>query len=141
MFITQASFQNPVQFDRRSISWRAVELLAGHPFFLVKFSSADQHRSLLLRGSDELLALHSQAELGRLTEVSLVQPTGWSAGGAPQMVPMVEMLLQAEPPDGSIPSALVRDQDGVLYGGHPVRRLSGHPGPTSVLLRLQPHGT
>ena len=136
MFTTNESFKSPVQFDRRSTDWRAVELAIGHPFLMVRLSDEGIHRYVLLHGMDDLLALHQQCNVGKLTAISLLQPPGWSSTGSFESIGMAEMLYQAAPPDESSPSALVRDAKGELYGGHPVKKLTGPVGPTSLLLKL-----
>lgn len=136
MFTTYPAFKNPVQFDRLSTNWRAVELMTGHPFLLVQTSDDGFHRHLLLHGMDDLLSVHRQFLLGVLNEVSLLQPPSWSASGGWNVIRMSELLFQVEPPDGSVPTAVVRDGDGHLYGGHPIKRLTGETGPIDFLLRV-----
>jgi hypothetical protein len=136
MFTTNESFKSPVQFDRRSTDWRAVELTIGHPFLMVRLSDEGMHRYVLLHGMDDLLALHQQSNVGGLTAIGLLEPPGWSSTGAFESTKMVEVLYQSSPPDGSSPSALIRDAQGALYGGHPIKKLASSPGPISSLLQL-----
>lgn len=136
MFTTNESFKSSVQFDRCVTSWRAVELMIGHPFLYVQLELDCLHRHLLLNGMDDLLAIYEQPAAGRIGAISLLQPPAWSSTGEFQCLRMVEMLYQAAPPDDSAPSALVRDSAGNIYGGHPVKKLSGPLGVVNLMLKF-----
>ena len=136
MFTTRREFRNPVQFDPRTTDWRGVELAVGHPFLLVQTEEAEGRRHLLLHGMDDLLSVHMKPFFGTLKQVSLLQPPGWSTSGEWDVIRMSEVLFQAEPPDGSWASAMVRDQKGALYGGHPIKQWVGDAGPVEVLLTI-----
>jgi hypothetical protein len=136
MFTTHQEFRNPVQFDPRTINWRGVELMVGHPFLLVQTEEAECSRHLLLHGMDELLSVHMKPFFGALKRVSLLQPPAWSTHGDWEVIRMSELLLQAEPPDGSRPTAILRDHTGAMYGGYPIKKWTGDTGPVDFLLRI-----
>ena len=131
MFSTYEMFKLPVQIDPASTTWSAVELAVGTPFFVVSTVDQRDHgtRHFLLHGSDELLAFAKSTPLGPLCSLHVMLPPAWSPTGDWSSLPMCEVLLQEQPPDGSVPSAVAVSKDGTLYGGFPVRALDGEPGP------------
>jgi hypothetical protein len=135
MFSTYDTFKLPVQIDAESTTWTAVELTVGTPFFAL--STHDQRgpvtRHFLLHGSQELLAFARATPLGELRSLHLIFPPSWSPSGHWSSLSMCKVLLQEDPPDGSIPSAVAVTEEGTMYGGYPVRALEGDPGPLMQL--------
>jgi hypothetical protein len=138
MFITYEAFRHPVSFDPQSTMWSAVELGLPTPLFLVTTMAKDDDppRIFMLRGTGELLEFAKQKPAGRISELHLLQPPRWSECREWALVAMREVLLQQVPPDGSIPSAVVRAANGALYGGFPLALIEGDPGPLSPLASL-----
>lgn len=140
MFISHKPFRHRVQPYPESTVWAGVELALGTPLFIVTCDRAMKNggsRQFLLHGTNELMALTQQQPVGPILSVQLLQPPAWSEGRKWTLVEIGQVLLQLQPPDGSMPSAVVRGRDGALYGGHPVRPIEGDPGPLEELAVLQ----
>lgn len=138
MFITYQPFKFPLQFDRESTIWTAVELALHTPVFLVSTTTEDDEatRTFMLDGTNELLEFSTREPAGRIAALHVLQPPRSSARKKWALVTMREILLQKAPPDGSRPSAVVRSVNGALYGGFPVAPLKGDPGPLLPLASL-----
>ncbi|MBA2964679.1 MULTISPECIES: hypothetical protein [Ramlibacter] len=138
MFVTHEALKHPVQLDRESTAWRGIELALHHPMFLVTCFSSDDDasRTFLLHGTIELNEFANKTPAGKITDLHLLQPPWWSGSSGWAIKRMSEILLQEAPPDGSIPSAVTRGEDGALYGGFPIAQIKGNPGPLSMLAAL-----
>lgn len=140
MFITHAPFKHPLQLDRQSTTWYAVELALHMPLFLVTSHGKDEdaNRIFMLHGMNELMSFAEQQPAGKITALHLLQPPPWSESGDWVVKEMREILLQQAPPDGSRISAVAKAADGSHYGGFPVERMEGDLGPLLSLLDLLP---
>lgn len=134
MFSTYEAFRLPLQLDRQSTTWSAVELTVRTPHFLLTTVTDDDDlpRTFLLNGTGELLAF-AKEPAWQIADLNVLQPPRWSGCSEWALVPMREVLLQEAPPDGSIPSAVARAVNGTLFGGFPVEPLKGDQGPLSPL--------
>jgi hypothetical protein len=139
MFTTFDAFKQRIQLSRQVTNWLAVELTLGHPLFLLSGIDAEGfERVFFLDGTSELLAFATQQPIGPIVGLQLLQPPKWSKEGKWSLVPMLEVLLQECPPDGSMSGAVARGIDGALYGGFPLGQLRGNPGPLRRLAALRP---
>lgn len=140
MFSTYEAFKHPLQMERNSTVWSAVELTLISPLFLVSSVREEDAstRVFLLHGTQELLAFATQLPSGRLVGLQLLQPPRSSERKAWTVVTMREILFQRQPPDGSIATAAAVSQEGILYGGFPINVLEGDPGPLVPLASFTP---
>ncbi len=130
------AIKSEIRFDTLATDWLAIELLAADPFLLVRCSDGKHSRHLLLHGMDDLLSVYEQFLIGIIVDLSRVHPPQLAPSGTWQVTPMVALHVQLKNQRGPRPSVVIQAQDGVLYGGHPIKMLTEDSGPMHLLYRL-----
>jgi len=139
MFTTHHPFKLPIQFDKESTIWRAVELELSTPWFVATVLDGEEgiSRTFLLTGSPELHTMLNGHQFGTLQSLQLVMTPNWSSDHRWHFIPIRRIELRLRPADGASPDAVVQAEDGVRYGGFPIERLTGDIGPVETLAELE----
>lgn|SRR5450830_51583 len=124
MFVTHSPFKFPVQLDKTSTVWGAVELADGAPWYLATvIEPVDQcERVFLLSRESDLMQFAAQQPLGKLVALHLMQSPRWSPTEDWNLIPIKGIHRMREPETNYL-AVVVTSPDGALYSGFPVERL------------------
>lgn len=124
MFMSCPEFRHPIQFDKDSTVWRAVELHLSTPWLIAECNQEDIIRQVLCDGPAEIQRFIEHAPMGDLVGLILVLPPSQSETGEWQLhrVHAIERDPAWQP--GELFSLILVAANGDRYAGPPLHRLS-----------------
>lgn len=125
MFTTHPNFKFPIQYDKNTPNWTAVELALNTPWLIAELEQEGCERFVFCDGPAQVSLFIDKAPLGRLNGLLLVLTPNWSETGEWQVTRIARVERDSRSRQAAPYSLVFLTVDGARYSGSPLEPFEG----------------